>query len=215
MERDISSRDKRHLAYWEHSPAVKSMLTQHNVAMGLASLAKVKAERGQIPDAIPLYKRELAILDGTFATDSESLPAVLEGYARALRKTGRADEARAPESLALTLRLGSAEDEIKRLERKSERAATTFEFTREHSGQYPRGFLEGIEENAIRSSNDLIHVLNVYAPLLRQAGRAAEADTVEARARSMSKAGPERPASKTDQPKPAGKPQRVGAASKG
>jgi len=186
---------RRHLAYWDHPPAAEASQSRYNRATGLANLAKIKTELNHVPDAIGLYEQSIAILQGMRRPESQPLAGVLEGYARALRKSGRAAQAETLEVRAQSVRLGDVEEKVKRLETKAENAsqwaARVRKLAREKRGQdigrMAEQMVTSAEDDSIRCTQHLARVLRDYAALLRRAGRDPEAEKAEARGRSISK----------------------------
>lgn len=67
--------------------------TDDRFLLNLSMLAMVLSLQGRYLEAEPLYQRQLAIRDGLATTDTSDMAECLEGYAQALRETGRVAEA--------------------------------------------------------------------------------------------------------------------------
>ncbi len=72
----------------------KALGPEHpDVGTSLNNLAELYRAQGKYPDAEPLHKRALAIVEKALGPEHPDVATALENYAALLRKTGRDDEA--------------------------------------------------------------------------------------------------------------------------
>ena len=70
------------------------------MATACNNLAILYRVQGRFADAEPLYKRAIAIYDGSSGVSNQQFANVLDNYAELLQATSRAEEARAVRSRA-------------------------------------------------------------------------------------------------------------------
>jgi tetratricopeptide (TPR) repeat protein len=71
-----------------------------SVATACNNLAILYRAQGRFADAEPLYKRAIAIYDGSSGVSNQQFANVLDNYAELLQATSRAEEAKAVRSRA-------------------------------------------------------------------------------------------------------------------